>query len=136
MPNEVGEAMTEVLIEPLGRILRHVGWAIADAQKAMDENSIATETELDDLREKTGYDLHATWYHMPETTIELKMSLSIDIEEEKDKQGRTVGWKPPTLQAAPLNASYKNLFDYEAAGTSVLRTKIVSITPASIIERV
>jgi hypothetical protein len=135
MPNEfheIEEVNTEVLTQPLGEILKHVGRAIAMAQKAMDENSIATETELADLREKIGYDLHATWYHIPETNIEIKMSLSMHWEEQK-KERKTVAWKP-ILFAAPFNASYKNLFDYEAAGASVLKTRIVSIPPASRME--
>lgn len=133
MPNETETMITEKLIEPLGEILRHVGRAIAETQRELDRNSIATETELADKREELGYDLHATWYHLPETNIELKMSLSMHWEEEK-KEGKTVAWKP-ILYAAPLNASYKNLFNYEVAGTSVLRTKIVSIPPANVIER-
>ena len=131
--NEVGEAITEVLIEPLAEILKYVGRAIADTQRALDRNSIATETELADRREELGYDLHATWYHLPETNIELKLSLSMHWEEEK-KEGKPVVWKR-ILSTAPLNASYKNLFDYDAAGASVLKAKIVSIPPASMIER-
>jgi hypothetical protein len=125
--NPVGEKTTEVLIEPLAEILKHVGRAIAETQQALDRNSIATETELADKREELGYDLHATWYHLPETDIEIKMSLSMHLEEEK-KEGKTVAWKP-ILSAAPLNASYTNLFNYDVAGTSVLKTKIVSIPP-------
>lgn len=134
MPNDIEPIITESLIEPLEKILKHVGRAIAETQRALDENSIATETELTELREKIGYDLHATWYHLPETTLELKMSLSIDIEEEK-KGGRTVGWKPPILHAAPLNASYMNLFNYDVAGASILKAKIVSLPPVSTIVR-
>ena len=125
------------MIEPLGDILKYVGRAIAETQQALDRNSIATETELADKREELGYDLHATWYHLPETTLELKMSLSIQWEEEKKKgrAGKGYGVWKRTLHAAPLNASYKNLFNYEVAGTSMLKTKIVSIPPASIIEK-
>jgi hypothetical protein len=130
--NDVGETITEVLAEPLGEIVKHVGRAIAETQQALDRNSIAIEAELADKREELGYDLHATWYHLPETDIEIKMSLSMHWEEEK-KAGKTVAWKP-ILYAAPLNASYKNLFNYDATGTSVLKAKIVSIPPASMIE--
>lgn len=130
--DDVGTIITEVLIEPLGEIVKHVGRAIAETQRELDINSIATETELTDKREELGYDLHATWYHLPETDIEIKMSFSMEWEEEK-KGGQTVAWKP-VLYAAPLNASYKNLFEYDATGTSVLKAKIVSIPPASTIE--
>ena len=132
--NEVGGEIREVLIEPLGEILKYMGRAIAEAQRALDENSIATETELADVREKIGYDLHATWYHIPETDLELKMSLSMQWEEEKEEEGKPPVCKP-ILFAAPLNASYRNLFDYDVTGASVLKAKIVSIPPASTIAR-
>ncbi|KYK33836.1 MAG: hypothetical protein HXS46_14190 [Theionarchaea archaeon] len=136
MPNEldVEVTITEVLIEPLGEILRQVGSAVAETQILLDLNSIATETELAARREEFGYDLHATWYHLPEVELELKMSLSIHREEEK-KEGQTVGWKPPILCVAPLNASYRNLFSYDVAGTSVLKVKMVSIPSTSPLPR-
>ena len=134
MPNgdEVGEAVSETLIEPLGEVIRQIGRAIADTQQELDRNSLATEIELADRREELGYDLHATWYFLPETEVEIKMSLSLCWQEQK-KEGKPVTWKP-VLFAAPLNASYKNLFDYDAAGTSVLKAKIVSVPPATRIE--
>ena len=130
--NDVEATITEVLVEPLGEIIKHVGRAVAETQRELDRNSIATETELADKSEELGYDLHATWYHLPETDIEIKMSFSMQWEEEK-KGGQTVAWKP-VLYAAPLNASYQNLFEYDATGTSVLKAKIVSNPPASTIE--
>ena len=126
---DVGETITEVLIEPLGVILKEVGVAVAETQRALDENSIATEMELVSKREELGYDLHATWYHLPEIEVELKVSLSMYIEEEIE-EGRTIGWKPPRLFVAPLNASYKRLFNYDVAGSSVIKAKIVSIPPS------
>ena len=130
--NDMGKSIGEVLTEPLGEIVKHVGRAIAETQQAMDSLSIALETELADKSEELGYDLHATWYHIPETDIEIKMSLSMYWEEEK-KEGSTIAWKP-VLYATPHNALYKNLFNYDATGTSVLKAKIVSIPPTSTIE--
>ena len=49
--DDVGTIITEVLIEPLGEIVKHVGRAIAETQRELDINSIATETELTDKRE-------------------------------------------------------------------------------------
>jgi len=135
MPNEagqIGEATTEILIEPLAEIVRQLGQAIAESQQALDRNSIAVETELADLAEELGYDLHATWYHMPETNVEIRMFFSMHWEEQK-KEGKPAAWRR-VISAAPLNASYKNLFDCEAGGTSTLKVRIVSIPPASSVE--
>jgi hypothetical protein len=68
---------------------------------------------------------------MPETEIEMKMSISMSWEE-REKGGKKL-WRR-SLRGAPLNASYKNLYDYDAAGTSVIKTRIVSIPPAPTIE--
>lgn len=123
----------ETLVEPLGDILKHVGMAVAETQIALDENSIAVETQLADIREESGYDLHATWYHLPEINIELKMSLSMHWEEKK-KGTKTLYWKK-IISAAPINASYKNLFDYDVDGTSIIKAKIVSIPRTNTLSR-
>jgi hypothetical protein len=135
MPNETSQEalITETLVEPLGDILKHVGLAISETQMALDRNSIAIETELADKREEIGYDLHATWYHLPETTVELKMSLSMHWEEKK-KGVKTVAWKK-IMTAAPINASYNNLFNYDVTGASTIKAKIVSIPPTNTLSR-
>ncbi|MFO7931861.1 MAG: hypothetical protein ACQETG_02320 [Thermodesulfobacteriota bacterium] len=131
--NQPNQTFQDILIDPLGEILKHVGRAVADAQKDLDRNAIATETELADIREELGYDIHATWYHLPETNIELKLSISMQWEEQQ-RPGKPSVWKR-SLRAAPFNAVYKNLFDYEADGTSQIKAKIVSIPPSGTIER-
>jgi hypothetical protein len=129
---EVEKYIQDVLLEPLEQVLFHVGRGITTAQMEMDKNSLATQILLDNDEYFGQFGMQATWYHFPETTLELRMSLSMHWEEEK-KEGKPVAWKR-VLYAAPLNASYKNLFDYEAAGTSVVRTRIVSVPPATRIE--
>ena len=135
MPNDNSHEtlITETLVEPLGDILKHVGMAVAETQISLDRNSIAVETQLADIREELGYGLHATWYHLPETTIELKMSLSMHWEEKK-KGTKTLYWKK-IISAAPINASYKNLFDYDVDGASIIKAKIVSIPPTNTLSR-
>lgn len=130
MPQE--DQIEEVLIRPLGRVLKMVGASIAEAQRSLDETSIATQKMID-LAIKNGeidYDIEAPWYHFPDTTIELKMSLSMTDKKEIDKKGVVRGYAPVML-AAPLNASYKNVYDYDVRGASQLRAKIVSIPPAT-----
>jgi len=126
------DQIEEVLIRPLGRVLKMVGASIAEAQRSLDENSITTQKMID-LAIKNGevdYDIQAPWYHFPDTTIELKMSLSMTVKKEIDKKGVVRGYAPVML-AAPLNASYKNVYDYDVRGASQLKAKIVSIPPAT-----
>ncbi|MFX0199203.1 MAG: hypothetical protein ACFFCW_24030 [Candidatus Hodarchaeota archaeon] len=129
---EAEKIIQDVLVDPLEQILLHVGRGIATAQMELDKNSLATQILIDNDEYLSQFGIEATWYHFPETTLELRMSLSMQWEEEKE-EGKPVAWKR-VLYAAPLNASYKNLFDYEAAGTSMIKTRIVSVPPATTIE--
>jgi hypothetical protein len=119
----------EVLVSPLSTILSEMGKSIAQTQKAMDKNSIDTQIELSSDEVLKDYNLEATWYHLPEVDIELKMALSMSYEEEKDSKGRVRGYKR-ILNAAPLNASYKSLHSYDVEGSSILKAKIVSVPPS------
>ncbi|NIA11334.1 MAG: hypothetical protein GWP10_16810 [Nitrospiraceae bacterium] len=130
MPQE--DEIEDVLIRPLGRVLKMVGSSIAEAQRSLDENSIATQKMIDLAIEngEIDYDIQAPWYHFPDTAIELKMALSMTDKKEIDKKGKVRGYVPVML-AAPLNATYKNTYDYDVQGSSQLKAKIVSIPPAT-----
>lgn len=119
-------------LESLERVLFHVGRGIATAQMELDKNSLATQVFLDNDEYLSQFGLDAAWYHFPETTIELRLSLSMHWEEERI-EGKPSVWKP-ILYVAPLNASYKNVFDYDASAASVIKTRIVSIPPATTLE--
>lgn len=129
MPSISSENIEEVLVSPLSTILAEMGKSIARTQRALDRNSIDTQIELSSDEVLKEYNLEATWYHIPEVDIELKMALSMAYEEEKDSKGRIRGYKR-ILNAAPLNASYKSLNSYDVEGSSVLKAKIVSVPPS------
>lgn len=136
MGDEAGKKLViETLVAPLGSILKSVGASLAEAQHALDENSIATQKVID-LAVESGeieYDLQAPWYHFPEVNLELKMALSMKAEAEVDKKGKVRGYKP-ILKSAPLNAAYKNIYNYDVRGSSQIKAKIVAIPPVSKIQ--
>ena len=129
MPSISSENIEEVLVSPLSTILGEMGKSIAQTQRALDRNSIDTQIELSSDEVLKEYNLEATWYHIPEVDIELKMTLSMSYEQEKDSKGRVRGYKR-ILNAAPLNASYKSINSYDVEGSSVLKAKIVSVPPS------
>jgi hypothetical protein len=131
---ESAKQIEEVLINPLTRILSEMGRSVADTQKALDRNSIDTQIAIDSDKGLEGYDIQATWYHIPEVDLELKMSLSMKYEVERDSKKKVRGYRP-VLNAAPLNASYKSLYDYDAKGSSTLKAKIVVVPPATSINK-
>ena len=130
MPSGSNGNIEEVLVSPLSTILSEMGRSIAQTQKALDRNSINTQIELSTDEALQDYNLEATWYHMPEVDIEIKMALSIKYEEERDSKNRIRGYKR-VLSAAPLNASYNSLNSYDVKGSSVLKAKIVSVPSSS-----
>jgi len=124
MPQEVDE----VLVRPLGEVLARLGEGVAQAQRAMDLNSIATQTLIDNDPVLSEYGLQATWYHMPEVTLELKMSLALKRETVTDQSGRPRISKLSVL-AAPYNAKVQNTLALDVQGTSTVKVRIVSIPP-------
>lgn len=124
-----GEEIEEILITPLSRFLGEVGRAVAETQLALDRNSIKTQIEIDEVKALSEYDIQAAWYHIPEVDLELKMSLTIKLEEERDSKNRIRSYKP-VLNASPLNASYNSLYSYDVQGSSCIKAKIVSIPAA------
>lgn len=129
---DVEKLIEDILVDPIDEFLFLAGRGIALAQMEMDKNSLATQVMIDNDELLSQAGIEATWYHFPETTLELRMSLSARWEEVK-RQGKPSFWRR-VLYAAPMNAAYKNLFSYEASGASIVKTRIVSVPPASTIE--
>jgi hypothetical protein len=128
MANTASTQIEDILIDPLERVLSLVGQGVANAQRAMDLNSVATQTLLANDPALKELGLEATWYHMPTVEIELRLSLSLR-REDQIKDNKLVARKF-RMYAAPFNASYQNNFGSEVSGTSQIRAKIVSIPPA------
>ncbi|WP_439579225.1 hypothetical protein [Elioraea sp.] len=124
----MADEIEEVLVRPLGEVLARVGEGVAQAQRAMDLNSIATQTLIDNDPVLSEYGLQATWYHMPEVTLELKMSLAMKRETKTDTSGRVLVSRL-SLLAAPHNAKVQNALGLDVQGTSVVKARIVSIPP-------
>lgn len=124
MANEI----QETLIRPLGEVLARVGEGIAEAQAAMDRASLATQTMIENDPALRDSGLQATWYAMPEVTVELKMSIAIRTERVT-RNGKVV-MQRHSLWAAPFNATTANSTTSDVSGQSSLRARIVAIPPA------
>ena len=140
MANDAADKINEVLIVPLPLLLSQTAQALAEAQIALDETSMRVQQQLDLLtaeaqaasgKEPSGlarFQVDSTWYHIPETEIEIKMSLFMQIREEDAGGGRVVF--RPRILSVPHNAKSRNLGNFEAEGTSRLTTRIVSVPPS------
>ena len=127
MADPIPTKIEEVLIRPLADVLGRIGEGVAAAQRAMDLNSIATQTLIENDPVLHEFGLEATWYHMPEVELELKMALTLHREDVVRNQ-RVVRRKH-RMYAAPLNASYRNTFDADVSGASLIKAKIASVPP-------
>lgn len=130
MTNGNTKIISEVLVNPLSQIIKEVGISISETQQAMDRNSIDTQLAIENDELLSQYDIQATWHHIPEVELELKMALTMKYREEKDSKGLLRGYRP-VLYAAPLNASYKNLHEYDVNGASTIKARFVSVPPSS-----
>jgi len=132
MANSTQQIIQDTLVLPLPLLLTQTAQAIAEAQLALDETSMRLQQELDQLSADAGdlarFQIDATWYHIPEVEVDLKMSLSMEVREQVSSGGKKIFI--PRLLSIPHNSRSKNLTNFEAEGVSSLKARIVSIPPA------
>jgi len=114
----------EVLIEPIEKVLFHLGRGIAHAQMELDRNSLSTQIMIDNNEELKSAGIEATWYQIPEVEIDLRMSIHIIGEVEQSGKIRR-----KRINISPINASYKNEFNYDVSGSTTLKLKILPVPP-------
>lgn len=147
----------ELLNAPFPEMVQKLGVSIAEAQYAMDRVSIRIAQLMSGFKEDNNgnlvldpdsmikleqngpsYSLLAlgftpSFYHFTETVIEMKMSMSMSRSTEIGVKAE-VGVKA-VLYSASVSASFSAKFQYSAEGSSMMRTKLVSIPAPSILEQ-
>ena len=128
-PTDKNKDLTDELIVPLRELVVQVARGVAEAQRSLDEQSLAFQKEIftdEEMEEFKNAGIQATWFQIPEVTAKLKVSVSMHSETETSSGGI----KPKRhLLLAPYNANYKNAFDYDLEGASELNMKIVPVPP-------
>jgi hypothetical protein len=152
---------TELLNVPFPQMIERLGVGIAEAQYAMDRVAIRiTQLMAGFSEDKDGklvkddsaliklqdsgpsFSLLAlgftpTFYQFTETYIEMKMAISMKKSSElgiavKASYKGVVGLG---VLSASVNASYSQKFQYEASGSSSMRTKLVTVPVPAIFEQ-
>lgn len=150
----------ELLNAPFPAMVQSLGIGIAEAQLALDRVSlqiaqrmagyspnasgamVKDNSNLVTLQEGgEAYSLLAlgftpTFYQFVETVIELKMSISTSRSTEF---GLTVGVSAGVnvffvTASASVSASFSQKYQYSAEGSSLMRTKLVTVPPPVILE--
>jgi hypothetical protein len=157
--NQVGQ---ELLNVPFPQMIENLGVGIAHAQYALDKVSIRiTQLMAGFTEDKDGkivkddsaliklqengesFSLLAlgftpTFYQFTETYIEMKMAISMKKSSElgiavKASYKGIVGFGG--VLSASVNASYSQKYQYEASGSSSMRTKLVTVPVPAIFEQ-
>lgn len=114
---EVRERIEETL--NLSDYLAEIARGVAEAQHALDENSIRTAEELAARGLTLNWGITATWYHIPEVDIELKLAFDMrSLSTDQDSS---------RLICASGNAMYQNTYDFSVNAMSTLKARIVAI---------
>ena len=136
----------ELLSAPLPEILERLGTSIADAQRALDQNSIREAAVMATEKVEVGgtqYSLMAlgftpTFYSFTEATVEAKLSFSMSESTEFGvTAGLNVGVMAKVVMvAASVSVSYARKFSVSAEGMSSIAARLVSLPPPQPLETV
>ena len=128
-----------LLAAPLPQIVERLGISIAQAQAALDANSVNIAKEMVETKVEIGgkeYSLLAlgfvpTFYAFTEATVEAKLSFTMSESTELGVKvgvsaGGGVGF---VMVAASVDVSYSRKFSVSSEGSSSLAARIVSLPP-------
>lgn len=142
--SEVPAVTRQLLSAPLPQIIERLGIAVADAQRALDANSVQSAALMATSEVELGgtkYNLMAlgftpTFYSFTEATVEAKLSFSMtEGTDFSVSAGATVGVTAGMVMvAASVNVSYARKFSVSADGMSSIAARVVSLPPPEILE--
>lgn len=144
----------DLLNAPFPEIIKNLGVGVAQAQyemdkvsmnimrlmAGMDEDGTANPDRLVALKSGgtkyslLGLGLTPTFYQFVDTVIELKIDISMSTESNSG--GFSGGVKVGFMKASMVGASYSQKYQYSAEGSSLMRTKLVTVPVPPIMEEI
>src|SRR5690625_697411 len=140
---------------PFPDMIKGLGEGIANAQYELDKASIKIayllagyeenekgelirDKNLDIILDGKSYNLielgfTPTFYQFVDTYIELKMAIS--MQEQTEMGGEVKAGGGFLCFAASVTASYSQKYDYSVEGSSMMRTKLVTVPAPAVIEQ-
>jgi len=131
---------------PFDEMIASMGTGIAEAQRKLDEISFeitkmmsGTEAKyrirLSDSADARTYSLlelgfAPTFYQFVDTVLEVKVAFSMSSETSNSGSERG----KYQAKSTPVDATYSNRFQYPVEGSSVMRTKLVTVPPPGLLE--
>lgn len=123
--------VSDVLAAPLGDLIAAVGRSVAEAQQAMDDQTIehfrsiyADGSAAFEALRAIGY--QPTWYQIPEATAEIAIALTASTSGSAAS-----GTSPKRLAiyGAPVDAAYQSKYNFNVQATSSLKFRVVPVPP-------
>lgn len=143
--SETAAVSRQLLSAPLPQIIERLGIAIAEAQAALDRNSIETAKAMAEAEVELAGETHnlislgftPTFYSFTEATVEAKLSFSMS---ETTEFGVKVGAEVEVntgfvMVAASVDVSYSRKFSVSAEGMSSIAARLVSLPPPQNLEK-
>ena len=137
--SQVPSVTRQLQSAPLPQIIERLGIAVADAQAALDKNSVATAVEMAGSSVEIGGETHSllslgfspTFYSFTEATVEAKLSFSMqETTEFAVKADLSVKVNVLVVAvAASVSVSYARKFSVSSDGTSSIAARLVSLPP-------
>ncbi len=145
----------ELLNAPFPEMVKSLGVGIAEAQFELDKVSMKITKFMAGLKEDgtadpaallkltssspnsyslLGLGFTPTFYQFVDTVIELKIAIS--MRSETSNSGVSADVKVGFLSASAVGAAYSQKYQYSAEGSSLMRTKLVTVPAPSILEEI
>ena len=142
---------TELLNAPFPELVKNMGLGIAEAQYALDKSSIRIAQQMAGFTENANGELvedpsslillqkdrpkmsllalgfTPTFYQFVDTIIELKIDIKMMQSKEKNASATISAGSKFLNFSASVNASYSQKYQYDAAGSSSMKTKLVTV---------
>lgn len=125
---------------PIEAVISALGQGIAEAQRALDLNSVQMQETIDADPVLSQYGLQATWYQFPKVDLQLTMSLTVAEDDTTSQNpppqpaaGRSLSakvsgaFKAIRLVAQPVSASFQSHFNYSGQAASQINLSIVPV---------
>lgn len=140
--SETVEVTRSLVSAPLPQIIEKLGISIAQAQAALDANSVKLAQEMSEIKVEIGGESRnlislgftPTFYAFTEATVEAKLSFSMNESTEVGvKVGASVaGGSGFVMVAASVDVSYARKFSVSAEGSSSIAARLVSLPPPDV----
>jgi hypothetical protein len=129
--------VVEVFSAPIEGVIVALGKGIADAQSALDQNSVKTQEAIDADPVLSRQGVQATWYQFPRVDLRLKLALTVVEDNPAPAAAPSLAPGAPIktlavarrLIAQPVSAAYQNHFNYDAQASSEITLSIVPVPP-------